>query len=145
MSPATGTVRHRHSITFRVHSENRLFLSDFSHSGFYWKIPAFLVPGFTERFRLFFFVQTEPVGRGLYRKTEVRYFSVHTEQARLIKSLLYDIYAWEKQEMDDLKKNISSVVRTHLVEENKKYQCIPSFPLKTTLLRRALRMFSKMT
>jgi hypothetical protein len=39
-----------------------------------------------------FFVQTEPVGRGLYRKTEVRYFSVHTEQERLIKSLLYGIY-----------------------------------------------------
>jgi hypothetical protein len=39
-----------------------------------------------------FFVQTEPVGRGLYKKTEVRYFSVHTEQARLIKCLLYGIY-----------------------------------------------------
>ena len=39
-----------------------------------------------------FFVQTEPVGRGLYKKTEVRYFSVHIEQARLIKSLLYGIY-----------------------------------------------------
>jgi hypothetical protein len=39
-----------------------------------------------------FFVQTEPVGRGLYKKTEVRYFSVHTEQATLIKSLLYGIY-----------------------------------------------------
>jgi hypothetical protein len=31
-----------------------------------------------------FFVQTEPVGRGLYKKTEVQYFSVHTKQARLI-------------------------------------------------------------
>jgi hypothetical protein len=39
-----------------------------------------------------FFVQTGPVGRGLYKKTEVRYFSVQTEQARLIKSLLYGIY-----------------------------------------------------
>ena len=39
-----------------------------------------------------FFLQTEPVRRGLYKKTEVRYFSVHTEQARLIKSLLYGIY-----------------------------------------------------
>jgi hypothetical protein len=29
--------------------------------------------------------------RGLYKKNEVRYFSVHTEQARLIKSLLYGI------------------------------------------------------
>jgi hypothetical protein len=29
-----------------------------------------------------FFVQTEPVGRGLYKKTVIRYFSVHTEQAR---------------------------------------------------------------
>jgi transcriptional regulator CtsR len=42
--------------------------------------------------RKVFFVQTERVGRGLYKKTEVRYFSVHTEQARLIKSLLYRIY-----------------------------------------------------
>jgi hypothetical protein len=39
-----------------------------------------------------FFVQTEPAGRGLYKKTEIRCFSVHTEQARLIKSLLYRIY-----------------------------------------------------
>ena len=47
----------------------------------------------TEKYRTeVFFVQTEPVGRGLYKKTEVRYFSVHTEQARLIKSLLYGIY-----------------------------------------------------
>ena len=37
------------------------------------------------------FVQTKPVGRGLYKKSEVRYFSVKTEQARLIKSLLYGI------------------------------------------------------
>jgi hypothetical protein len=50
------------------------------------------------------FVQTEPEGRGLYKKTEIRYFSVHTEQARLVKSLLiYGIYAWNKQEMHDLK------------------------------------------
>jgi hypothetical protein len=42
-----------------------------------------------------FFVQTEPVGRGLYKKTKVRYFSVKTklsEVIRLIKSLLYGIY-----------------------------------------------------
>jgi hypothetical protein len=39
-----------------------------------------------------FFVQTEPVGRGLYKKIEVRYFFVHTKQARFIKSLLYGIY-----------------------------------------------------
>ena len=46
-----------------------------------------------------FSVQTESVGRGLYKKTEVRYFSVHTEQARLIKSLLYGIsrYLYLKQ------------------------------------------------
>jgi hypothetical protein len=37
-------------------------------------------------------VFTEPVGRGLYKKTEVRYFSVKAEQVRLIKSLLYGIY-----------------------------------------------------
>jgi hypothetical protein len=35
-------------------------------------------------FLLVFSVQTEPAGRGLYKKTEVIYFSVHTEQARLI-------------------------------------------------------------
>jgi hypothetical protein len=47
----------------------------------------------TEKYRTeVFFVQTEVIGRGLYKKTEVRYFSVHTEQARLIKSLLYGIY-----------------------------------------------------
>jgi hypothetical protein len=47
---------------------------------------------FTEKYRTeVFFVQTEPVGRGLYKKTEVRYFFVKTEQARLIKSL-YGIY-----------------------------------------------------
>jgi hypothetical protein len=33
-------------------------------------------------------------GRGLYQiKTEVRYFSVNTEQVRLIKSLLHGIYS----------------------------------------------------
>ena len=48
---------------------------------------------FKEKYRTeVFFVQTESVGRGLYKKTEVRYFSVKTEQARLIKSLLYGIY-----------------------------------------------------
>ena len=47
----------------------------------------------TEKYRTeVFFVQIEPVGRGLYKKTEFRCFSVHTEQARLIKSLLYGIY-----------------------------------------------------
>ena len=57
----------------------------------------------TEKYRTeVFSVQTEPVGRGLYKKTEVRYFSVHTEQARLIKSSLYGIYTWNKQEMHDL-------------------------------------------
>jgi hypothetical protein len=44
-----------------------------------------------------------PVVQGLYKMTEVRYFSVHTEQTRSIKSLLYGIYIWEKQEMHDLK------------------------------------------
>jgi hypothetical protein len=64
----------------------------------------------TEKYRTeVFFVQTEPVGRGLYKKAVVRYFSVHTEQARLIKSLLYGIYiyigiyTWNKQEIHDLK------------------------------------------
>jgi hypothetical protein len=38
------------------------------------------------------FVQAESVGRGLHKKTEVLYFSVNTEQARLITSLLYGIY-----------------------------------------------------
>jgi hypothetical protein len=39
----------------------------------------------TEKYRTeVFFVQTEPVGQGLYKKAEVRYFSVHTELARLI-------------------------------------------------------------
>jgi hypothetical protein len=48
---------------------------------------------FTEKYRTsVFFVQTEPVGRGLYKKTKVRYFPVKTEQARLIKGLLYGIY-----------------------------------------------------
>jgi hypothetical protein len=39
-----------------------------------------------------FLQQTNPVGRGLYKNTEVRYFSVYTKQARKIKSLLYGIY-----------------------------------------------------
>jgi hypothetical protein len=66
----------------------------------------------TEKYRTeVFSVQTEPVGRGLYKKTEVRYFSVHAEQARLTKSLLYGMYTWNKQEMHDLKGiYISSVV-----------------------------------
>ena len=42
----------------------------------------------------------------MYKKTEIRYFSAHSEQARLIKSLLYGIY-WhllaKKQERHDLK------------------------------------------
>ena len=61
----------------------------------------------TEKYRTeVFFVQTEVIGRGLYKKTEVRYFSVHTEQTRLIISLLYGIYTWNKQEMHDfLKEN----------------------------------------
>ena len=47
----------------------------------------------TEKYRTeVFFAQTESVGRGLYKKTKVRYFSVKTKQARLIKSLLYGIY-----------------------------------------------------
>jgi hypothetical protein len=47
----------------------------------------------TEKYRTeVFFVQTKPVGRGLYKKTEFRNFSVHTEQGRLIKSLLYGSY-----------------------------------------------------
>jgi hypothetical protein len=60
---------------------------------------------FTEKYRTeVFFVMTEPVGQGLYKKTEVRYFSVKTKQARLIKSLLlYGIYTRNKQEMHDLK------------------------------------------
>jgi hypothetical protein len=50
---------------------------------------------FTEKYWTeVFFAQTEPVGQGLYKKTEVRYFSVKTEQARLIKSLLYGIYRY---------------------------------------------------
>jgi hypothetical protein len=48
---------------------------------------------FTEKYRTeVFFVQTEPIGQGLYKKTEVRYFSVKAEQAWLIKSLLYGNY-----------------------------------------------------
>jgi hypothetical protein len=43
-----------------------------------------------------FFVQTEPAGRGLYKKNDVQYFSVHTKKARLIKRLLYGIYTWNK-------------------------------------------------
>jgi hypothetical protein len=54
-----------------------------------------------------FFVQTEPGGWGLYKKTVIRYFSAHTEQARLLKSFLYGIY-WhlylkKTQERPDLK------------------------------------------
>jgi hypothetical protein len=58
----------------------------------------------TEKYRTeVFFVQTEPVGRGLYKKTEFRYFSVHSEQGRLIKvyywHLLVFILETIKQEM----------------------------------------------
>jgi hypothetical protein len=57
-----------------------------------WSQPSDPSPESTEKYRTeVFFVQTEPVGRGLYKKTEVRYFFVKTEQARLIKSL-YGIY-----------------------------------------------------
>ena len=78
-----------------------------------------------------FFVQTESIGRSLYKKTEVRYFSIHTEQARLIKSLLYCIYSrhlyGNKQEMHDLKCILVAWYSTHLVEEKIKNQCIPFF------------------
>ena len=62
----------------------------------------------TEKYQIqVFFVHTEPGGRGLYKKTEIRYFSAHSEQARLIKSLLYGIY-WhlylkKTQDSHDLK------------------------------------------
>jgi hypothetical protein len=37
----------------------------------------------TEKYRTeVFFVQTKPVGRGLYKKTEFQYFSVHIYRAR---------------------------------------------------------------
>jgi hypothetical protein len=39
------------------------------------------------------------------------------------------IYTRNKQEMHDLKYIL--VGNSHLVEENKNYQCVPSFPLKT--------------
>jgi hypothetical protein len=73
---------------------------------------------FTEKYRTeVFFVQTEPVGRGLYKKTEVRYFSVKTEQARLIK--VYDmafigIYTRNKQEMHDLKCILTKITNVFL-------------------------------
>jgi hypothetical protein len=51
-----------------------------------------ILMSFTAIFPSIGYEQTESVGQGLYKKTEVRYFSVHTEQARLIKSLLYGIY-----------------------------------------------------
>jgi hypothetical protein len=70
------------------------------------------------------------------QKTENRYFSVHTEQARLIKSLLYGIYRhlYSKQTRNPgFEMHISSVV--HIWSKNpkniQKYRCIPSFPLKT--------------
>jgi hypothetical protein len=84
----------------------------------------------TEKYRTeVFFVQIEPVGRGLYKKTEFRWFSVHTEQGRLIKSLLYSIYSWNKQEMHDLKSILAAWYT--FGRRKQKYQCIPSFPLKT--------------
>ena len=66
---------------------------------------------FTEKYRTeVVFVQTEPVGRGLLKKAEVRYFSVKTEQARLINktfinymALFIGIYTRNKNEMHDLK------------------------------------------
>ena len=55
----------------------------------YFQNINFLCEIFTEKYRTeVFFVQTEPVGRGLYKKTKVRYFSVRTKQARLIKSFI---------------------------------------------------------
>jgi uncharacterized sporulation protein YeaH/YhbH (DUF444 family) len=43
----------------------------------------------TEKYRTeVFFVQTEPVGRGLYKKTEVQYFSVHTEASEVNKKFI---------------------------------------------------------
>jgi hypothetical protein len=74
--------------------------------------------------RLFFLVQAEPgaVGRGSYKKTEVRYFPVHIEQARLIKKLSYGIhrYLYLKQTRNawfEMHITISSMVYiSHLVE-----------------------------
>jgi hypothetical protein len=77
-----------------------------------------------------FFVQTESAGRGLYKKTEVRYFSVHTEQARSIKRLLYGIYRHLY-----LKQTRNAWFEMHIIarftfgRRKQKYQCIPSFPL----------------
>jgi hypothetical protein len=52
---------------------------------------------FTEKYRTeIFFEQTEPVRRGLYKKTEVRYFSVKTEP-------FIGVYTWNKQDMHALK------------------------------------------
>jgi hypothetical protein len=105
---------------------------------FPWQVNNFLLTErevCTEKYRTeVFFVQTEPLGRGLYKKTEVRYFSVHTEQARLIKSLLYGIYRHlhSKQTRNAwFEMHISSVVHIWL-KKTKEYQCIPSFPLKKT-------------
>jgi hypothetical protein len=79
----------------------------------------------TEKYRTgVFFVQTG----GLYKKTKVQYFSVHT-QAMLIKSLLYGIYIWNKQEMYDLKCIL--VTWYTFGRRKQKIQCISSFPLKT--------------
>jgi hypothetical protein len=105
---------------------------------FPWQVNNFLLTErevCTEKYRTeVFFVQTEPLGRGLYKKTEVRYFSVHTEQARLIKSLLYGIYRhlYSKQTRNAwFEMHISSVVHIWL-KKTKEYQCIPSFPLRKT-------------
>ena len=86
----------------------------------------------TEKYRTeVFFVQTEPVGRGLYKKTEVRYFSVHTEQTRLIKSLLYGIHRhlYLKQTRNAwFEMHISSVVHIRL----KKTKKIPMYSFFST-------------
>jgi hypothetical protein len=42
-----------------------------------------------------FFVQTEPVGRGLYKKTEVRYFSVIYRASEVNKKfIIHNLYAF---------------------------------------------------
>jgi hypothetical protein len=80
-----------------------------------------------------FFVQTEPVGQGLHKKTEVRYFSLRTERTRLIKSLLYGIYRYLylKQTWNAWFEMHNSCVVHIWSKKTKKYQCIRSLPLKT--------------
>ena len=90
----------------------------------YWKLYALykcIVNNFllterevcTEKYRTkVFFVQTKPVGQALYKKTVLQCFSVHTQQARLTKSLSYGIYrhliiyTWNKQEMQVIQKHV---------------------------------------